>query len=166
MTTAEAQNGSMSITTRKISHVLLADDDEDDRTLFSEAVHAVAAHIKVTLVDNEPNLLIFLGSEIVPEVIFLDVNMPLKSGLDCLRAIKSNIIYINTAVVMYSTSNHSKDIDEAYAEGADFYMIKPSNYSTLIEILKSLFDTLSTKGSFHSRDSFLINEDRSRFSTL
>jgi CheY-like chemotaxis protein len=156
----------MTTSTRKISHVLLADDDEDDRTLFTEAVHTVASHIKVTLVENEPNLLIFLNSEIIPEVIFLDVNMPQKSGLDCLRAIKSNINYINTAVVMYSTSNHLKDIDEAYAEGADFYMIKPSNYSTLIEILKSLFETLSTNGKFHSRESFLINEDRNRFSTL
>ena len=78
----------MGISTRKISHVLLADDDEDDRTLFTEAVHNVAAHIKVTLVENEPNLLIFLSNEIVPEVIFLDVNMPDKNGYDCVIEMK------------------------------------------------------------------------------
>lgn len=152
--------------TRKISHVLLADDDEDDRSLFTEAVQALDQDIKVTLAENQPSLLMFMDSEIVPEVIFLDVNMPMKSGLDCLKAIKSNINYINSAVVMYSTSNHSKDIDAAYTEGADFYMIKPSNYDTLLEILKSLFETLSNSRRFHSRESFLINEDRNRYSTI
>lgn len=152
--------------TSKITHVLLADDDEDDRSLFTEAVKVISPDIKVTLADNEPSLLIFLDSEIVPEVIFLDVNMPVKSGLDCLRAIKSNINYINTAVVMYSTSNNIKDIDAAYNEGADFYLIKPSNYTLLIDILRSLFDTLGNKRSFHSRETFLINEERNRYSTI
>lgn len=156
----------MNNSNRKISHVLLADDDEDDRALFTEAVNTISPDIKVTVVDNEPNLLIFLDSEVIPEVIFLDVNMPLKSGLDCLKAIKNQISYLNTAVVMYSTSNHLKDVDDAYNEGADFYIIKPSNYATLIEILKSLFETLSSKRRFHSRESFLINEERNRFSTL
>lgn len=152
--------------TSKITHVLLADDDEDDRSLFAEAVKVISPDIKVTLADNEPSLLIFLDSEIVPEVIFLDVNMPIKSGLDCLRAIKSNINYINTAVVMYSTSNNIKDIDAAYNDGADFYLIKPSNYTLLIDILRSLFETLSNKRSFHSRETFLINEERNRYSTI
>lgn len=156
----------MANSTKKISHVLLADDDEDDRTLFSEAVKVISPDIKVTLAENEPSLLMFLNSEAVPEVIFLDVNMPLKSGIDCLRAIKGNINYINSAVVMYSTSNNVKDIDAAYNEGADFYIIKPSNYTLLIDILRSLFDTLSTKRSFHTRDTFLINEERNRYSTI
>lgn len=156
----------MSSTTRKISHILLADDDEDDRTLFSEAVQNINPDIKVTLAENEPSLLMFLDTEEIPEVIFLDVNMPLKSGLDCLKAIKSNINYINTSVVMYSTSNRLKDIDEAYDEGADFYIIKPSSYSTLVDILKRLFETLGNKKSFHTRDSFVINEERSRYSTI
>jgi CheY-like chemotaxis protein len=156
----------MSTSTRKISHILLADDDEDDRTLFTEAVKVISPDIKVTLAENEPSLLIFLDSEVVPEVIFLDVNMPIRSGLDCLRAIKSNINYINSAVVMYSTSNNIKDIDAAYNEGADFYIIKPSNYTLLIDILRSLFDTLSSKRSFHSREGFLINEERNRYSTI
>jgi CheY-like chemotaxis protein len=156
----------MNNSTRKISHILLADDDEDDRTLFTEAVKVVSPDIKVTLAENEPSLLIFLDSEVVPEVIFLDVNMPIKSGLDCLRAIKSNINYINSAVVMYSTSANIKDIDAAYNEGADFYIIKPSNYTLLIEILRSLFETLSSKRNFHSRESFLINEERNRYSTI
>ena len=110
---------------RRVTTILMADDDEDDRTLFTEAVKVVSPDIKVTLAENEPSLLIFLNSEVVPEVIFLDVNMPIKSGLDCLRAIKSNINYINSAVVMYSTSANIKDIDAAYSEGADFYIIKP-----------------------------------------
>jgi DNA-binding NarL/FixJ family response regulator len=67
---------------------------------------------------------------------------------------------------MYSTSNNIKDIDAAYAEGADFYIIKPSNYTLLIDILRSLFDTLSNKRSFHNRESFLINEERNRYSTI
>ena len=156
----------MGNSTRKISHILLADDDEDDRTLFTEAVKAISPDIKVTLAENEPSLLIFLDNEIKPEVIFLDVNMPLKSGLDCLRAIKSNMNYLNTSVVMYSTSNNMKDIDAAYEEGADFYIIKPSNYNSLIEILKALFETLSTIRRFHSRESFLINEERNRYYTI
>ena len=156
----------MANSTRKISHILLADDDEDDRSLFSEAVKVVSPDIKVTLAENEPGLLMFLNNDVIPEVIFLDVNMPLKSGLDCLRAIKSNINYINTSVVMYSTSNNMKDIDAAYEEGADFYIIKPSNYTLLIEILRSLFETLSTNGRFHTRESFLINEERNRYSTI
>jgi CheY-like chemotaxis protein len=156
----------MNNSTKKISHVLLADDDEDDRTLFTEAVKVVSPEIKVTLAENEPSLLIFLDSEVVPEVIFLDVNMPIKSGLDCLRAIKTNINYINSAVVMYSTSANIKDIDAAYNEGADFYIIKPSNYTLLIEILRSLFETLGSKRNFHSRESFLINEERNRYSTI
>jgi CheY-like chemotaxis protein len=156
----------MGNSTRKISHVLLVDDDEDDRALFTEAINAVSPEIKVTLAENEPSLLIFLDSEVVPDVIFLDVNMPLKSGLDCLRAIKTNITYINTAVVMYSTSSLQKDIDAAYKEGADFYIIKPSSYSLLIEILRSLVDTLNSKKHFHTRQNFVISEEGSRYTTI
>jgi CheY-like chemotaxis protein len=155
----------MNTSTRKISHILLADDDDDDRTLFNEAVKNISPEIKVTLAESEPSLLMFLDTEVIPEVIFLDVNMPQKSGLDCLKAIKSNINYINSSVVMYSTSNRQKDIDAAYDEGADFYIIKPSSYNLLIDILRKLFETLSTKGRFHSRDSFLINEERNRYTT-
>jgi CheY-like chemotaxis protein len=156
----------MSVSTRKISHVLLVDDDEDDRALFTEAMKAASPEVKVTLAENQPSLLIFLDTEVVPEVIFLDVNMPLKSGLDCLRAIKSNINYINTAVVMYSTSSLQKDIEAAYKEGADFYVIKPSNYTTLIDLLKSLLNTLGNKTQFITREQFVISENQSRYSTI
>jgi DNA-binding NarL/FixJ family response regulator len=73
------------------------------------------------------------------DVIFLDINMPFKDGITCLKEIRSMQNYNSIKVVIYSTSNSVKDIDNCYSMGANFYLTKPTCYSSGLKQLKDLF---------------------------
>jgi len=141
-------------------HVYLADDDADDRFLFEEALKEVVNNVKLTTVDNGEQLMNFLGKQTppTPHLIFLDLNMPLKNGMECLDEIKSNSKLKNIPVVIFSTSCQKEAIDMVYKNGADFYICKPDNFQTLKSLLDRVFalnsNDLLTRPS---REDFLIS---------
>ena len=72
-------------------NLVLADDDEDDRDMLKEVLHEIAPHVTVTPACNGQQLMTFLNnSSTVPDIIFLDLNMPLKNGQECLTEIRAN----------------------------------------------------------------------------
>lgn len=73
---------------------------------------------------------------ILPRLIFLDLNMPIKNGLQCLKEIRSDEQLKNISVAIYSTSNHQKDIEETFYNGANIYITKPSDFNTLKQVLE------------------------------
>lgn len=115
---------------------MLVDDDQDDIDLFSEAIREIDSSIVLLTALNGEDALKILESDIFekPDLVFLDLNMPVMSGLDCLRAIKSRL-KTPVPVTIYTTSQNPLDYSRCIELGADF-LSKPNNFSTLRSALK------------------------------
>lgn len=121
--------------------IILAEDDKDDQELFMEALDATKVPSEVTTVENGEELLSTLKdpAEPNPDIVFIDINMPVKDGKQALEEIKSNEELKDIPAVMLSTSNHPSDIEETFQKGANLYVQKPSSFTGFILILKKVF---------------------------
>ena len=117
---------------------LLADDDADDKTLFCEALSEIDPGIVChTASDGKEALAILSGKQITkPNIIFLDINMPVMDGWQCLGRLKENTDFKDVPVIMYSTSSYQRDIELALESGAFCFFTKPSDYRELRRILR------------------------------
>jgi CheY-like chemotaxis protein len=126
------------MSSRNALRILLADDDVDDRDLFAEAV-AEHSNIKFDTVRDGVELMELLNSsDKSPDLIFLDLNMPGKSGKKCLEEIRKNKDLKDIPVIIYSTSSNPKDIEETYLMGANLYIRKPNSFSELAQVIKKV----------------------------
>ena len=83
--------------------VLLADDDEDDRNLFQTALKEINENIKCDFAtDGKEALSILKKNDILPEILFLDLNMPKVNGFECLRKLKNDIQLAQLPVVIFT----------------------------------------------------------------
>jgi len=116
--------------TKKTIHILLADDDPDDCFIFSTISHELD-NVQTTCLNDCRTLLQFLEKNIPPDLIFLDLNMPILSGQDCLKDIKQHVDWKNIPVVIYSTASRIEIIEECKQLGADLYIVKPTKTNDL-----------------------------------
>lgn len=117
--------------------ILLADDDHDDTFLFQEALDQVPVESQLSVAENGVDLLqILKDSSSKPDIIFLDMNMPVKNGLECLGEIRGTAGYEQVPIVILSTSVAQYLWESAYRNGANLYIQKPTSFNGLIEILK------------------------------
>jgi CheY-like chemotaxis protein len=140
--------------------ILLADDDEDDRMIFTDAFKEVKIKTKVDVVKDGLELMDFLKKpeNDLPDVLFLDLNMPCKSGIECLAEIKSDERLKDMAIVIYSTSASEKDIEETFVKGANVYMQKPSDFGVLKKLLSEvIIINWQYQTSGLNRDNFLLS---------
>ncbi len=121
---------------KKLS-ILLADDDTDDCNLFKEALQAIPITTQLNIVRNGDELMSYLNENIehLPNVLFLDINMPRKNGFECLAEIKQNEQLKDLPVVMYSTSGSNDKINILFKTGADVYIRKPSNFAQIVQVI-------------------------------
>ena len=141
-------------------YVLLADDDEDDRIFFKDAFEEMNLNIDVQTVNDGIELMNHLAQPdtILPHVLFLDLNMPRKNGLECLNEIKKLDRLKDIAIAIYSTSASEADIEETFVKGANIYIKKPSEFQTLKKILREVITVnwqYQTSGL--NRDNFLLS---------
>lgn len=127
--------------TRENIKVLLADDDEEDRNFFEEALNKLDKHLMLDTVYDGLSLMNSLKNNKVkkPDVIFLDLNMPFKNGHECLKEIKNDPKLKTIPVVIYSTSSGRDQIESTYKEGANLYITKPDSINKLEEIVDGVF---------------------------
>lgn len=119
--------------------VLYAEDDPEDIEVFCEAIRTIDSKIVCQTVTDGINLFSFLENTIVlPDLIFLDINMPLMNGRDCLIRLKNSKDYQSIPVIMYTTSTRAVDRDELKRLGASDYFIKPSTFSEIYELLRDV----------------------------
>lgn len=126
--------------------ILLADDDDDDYLLFSEAISQILSDYEMHRVKDGLECIYVLKHFKIPNYIFLDLNMPLKNGIECLKAIRLNPELAEVPVIIFSSTHHLKDIDLSYKFGATYYLVKPQSFPATVKILKRLFLLLSTPG--------------------
>ena len=127
----------------KIFRILLADDDEGDRLLFKEAIVELKIKNTVQTVNDGLQLMDYLTKEgsVLPHLIFLDLNMPRKNGLECLKEIRGNEKFKKVSIAVYSTSAAEKDINETFHGGANVYIKKPNNFGKLKQLLHKAITT-------------------------
>jgi CheY-like chemotaxis protein len=130
--------------------VLVADDDADDRYIFGEAIREVAPHLHCTFVNDGDEVMPLLHqAPKQPEYIFLDVNMPRMTGVECLKRLKESDNLREIRVVIYSTTADTREINKYLQLGAYQFMQKPTNYRTLKQLLH---DILNVRNSSQSAD--------------
>jgi CheY-like chemotaxis protein len=104
-------------------NILLVDDDPDELDLFKSAIEEIPLELKVSYATNCDDLTSVL-SKYNPDIIFMDINMPGLNGIDCLKLIRKKEAYKNLPIIMYSTSNNKKYIEQCYEQKANFYVVK------------------------------------------
>jgi CheY-like chemotaxis protein len=129
-----------------ITNVLLADDDDDDCLLFRDVMKELSLPSKLSIANNGEQLMEMLTSRPLPDIIFLDLNMPLKSGFECLKEIRKDKQLKYLPVIIFSTSAQPSAVDNLYDEGATLYIKKPSSYSLLQDRIQKIF-SISWKDS-------------------
>lgn len=119
---------------------MLADDDEDDRLFFKEAFEEVKIKYTISAFNDGEQLMEYLYEEEnpLPDIIFLDLNMPRKSGIECLKEIRANERLKKISVAIYSTSSSEQDIEDTFVSGANVYIRKPNDFNMLKKILSDV----------------------------
>jgi len=113
-----------------IKKIMIAEDDDEDVVLFKDVLTDLAVDVNLEVAANGVELMKMLeDAEVLPELIFLDLNMPLKNGMLCLQEIKATQRWNDIKIIILSTSSHQDQIKAAYDKGADFYIVKLCNYN-------------------------------------
>ncbi|MDB5190597.1 MAG: rcp1 2 [Segetibacter sp.] len=124
-------------------NILITDDDRDDALLLQEALLKVIPSANCFHVSDGLAALRHIKTEVEPDLVFLDLNMPMKGGISCLHEIYSGQLLPNTPIVIYSTSINVEDIDNAYKFGASFYIVKPDKFITLCQVINYIYPLLA-----------------------
>ena len=136
-----------------------ADDDADDCFFFEKALGELSITTQLTIVNDGERLMDYLSknSKKLPNVLFLDLNIPRKSGFECLTEITENIKLKNLYVVMFSTSytldrNYEQSmIDVLFRLGAQDYIRKPGDFAKLKELILQSLSKLIEKRSLNGQ---------------
>jgi DNA-binding NtrC family response regulator len=141
----------------KVKKILLVDDDLDDRELFIEAFSFIHEKSQVSALEGSDRLIEYLkGLSVLPDYLFLDLNMPRKGGKECLKEIQQHEELKPIKVVIYSTSLNPRDVAETYLNGAFCFIQKPSSFSDLKHLLHKVIETQARSYSLEA--GFIISD--------
>lgn len=123
------------------SKVFLIEDDEDDQELFVMALRQINPSVEcIVLSGADSALQVLEQSEAAPDLIFLDLNMPVMTGQQFLAEMRKKNPHKQIPVVVLSTSSNPAIIDEAKALGARSFITKPNDFRELKNILQRILD--------------------------
>jgi len=153
-------------TPRRPFTIIMAEDDEDDRLLAQDAMEACGSKYLCHTVNDGQELLDYLRCQgkytlndisDLPSVILLDLNMPILDGRETLKQLKADTLLCSIPVVILSTSSEEEDVSKSYRLGASSYMIKPTKFNLLVDMMKSFnnywFETASIPHVVIDKDS-------------
>lgn len=124
---------------QELTHVLMAEDDDDDYLIFSLAINDLTT-VKVVLTRAENgDILMRLLGEKHPDLLFLDLLMPCKDGHQCIREIRANKKFDSLPIIVYSSLSDLQTIEFCYREGTNLYAKKPSSLADLKDVLEKIF---------------------------
>jgi CheY-like chemotaxis protein len=143
-------------------HILLADDDHDDQELFQEILNELKVNTMVTVAVTGGHMLIMLENfptASLPNLIFLDINMPCQSGIDCLSKLRSTPRYNDIRIIMWSTSTADADIDNCYSRGANLYLPKDVFFKLPADRKEELIGNYKHYCEPRTREQFVVQLD-------
>jgi len=144
--------------TQKVN-ILLADDDKSDCLLFKEALEELPVSAHLSIVHNGEQLIEELtktGNNL-PDVLFLDLNMPRKNGFVSLGEIKRNTTLEELPVVIFSTSSEVGSVKRVFRDAAHYYICKPDDFSQLKKVIyEALTLIMQNKNSLPLEENFMI----------
>ena len=140
-------------------NILLADDDTDDCLFFKDAITQLIPSTNFTAVHDGEELMQLLTDETsqLPDVIFLDLNMPRKNGFECLAEIKHNKKLKNLPVVIFSTSFEQDKISILFKTGADVYIRKPGSFAQLVQVINHALPMAAEKIFPNGKLKYILN---------
>jgi CheY-like chemotaxis protein len=118
--------------------ILCVDDDQEDLEIFRDALKEALPEAKCLTASSGRHALEILNSDVLPDFIFMDINMSMMTGSETLSKIRDNKKLAGVSVIMCSTTANPVEIDRCRALGANDFLIKPSSYSLLCEALKKI----------------------------
>lgn len=123
--------------------ILLVDDDPEDQEIFSMILDQISAKVNFLCSDNGVNALKLLSgeSEVSPHIIFMDMNMPLMDGMQCLAEMRKSVKLKEIPIYMYSTSAQETIVAECKRLGANGFLKKVPDLSDFENSLKSILDS-------------------------
>jgi len=127
--------------------VYLIDDDEDEYLLFQQAIVELKINVEVVYLNNCLEMLNLLDQGHIPDLLFLDLNMPVMSGRDCIKKIREKL-KDKLSIIIYSTSRYQPDVDGSRLDGANLYVVKPNSFDGLMKTLHAIF-SLDWKQTFY-----------------
>lgn len=141
-------------------NILLADDDEADCLLFKEALEALPVTTHLTVVHNGEQVIEELTKEKnkPPDVLFLDLNMPRKSGFATLGAIKRNTALQDIPVIIISTTSELESVKRVFRDAAHYYICKPADFTHLKKVIYEALSliTLENRPLLPLEENFMI----------
>ena len=134
-------------------NILLADDDTDDCLFFEKALKEINIESHITMVHDGEELMDYLSknSDHLPDMLFLDLSMPRKTGFECLSEIKENEKLNNLPVIVFTTSfARGIDFEQSLINtlskiGAQEYIRKPNDFEQLKQIIHKALSLLLEK---------------------
>ena len=131
-----------------ILNILLVEDDSDDVDLLHEAFEENKVAFNMEVIKDGGLVSDYINKCVsYPDIIILDFNLPRVHGRTLLKLFKSLPAFNNIPVVILTTSNAQDDIDYAYKEGADKFLIKPTTLKGINEVVTTILSL--TKKSSH-----------------
>jgi CheY-like chemotaxis protein len=136
----------MQLTYRRNARVLIVDDDPDDRNLIFDSFKEKFCDSDLFALNDGQELLEYLGrrgryknaEHPLPELILLDLNLPVKDGREALAEIKTDQQLRHIPVVIFTTSDAQKDVLQMYELGANSYVTKPVAFTRFVEVIHSI----------------------------
>lgn len=134
-------------------NILLADDDNDDNFFFNKALKEINLDTHLTTVGDGERLMTYLSTHTdLPDIIFLDLSMPRKTGFECLAEIKENDLLNKIPIVVLSTSFSRNLVYEENLKmrlkdmGAQSYINKPNDFAQLVDAIRKILEPISKNG--------------------
>ncbi|MEC3875357.1 response regulator [Chryseobacterium salviniae] len=129
-------------------NVVLADPDEGNLILLRNILQEFKIQVKIKAFSNGIALMDYLAKDdIVPEVIFINYQLPLKDCLECLNEIKSHQKFDPMTTIIYSEFISAEEQEQILLNGANVFMKKPDNYR---DMKKKVNDIISIAWQYHT----------------
>jgi len=137
----------MNFEEKKPLTVFLVDDDEEDQQLFSDALTGISESVQLTILNNGVELMerLFSGTPL-PDMIFLDLYMPMMNGEECLQDIREEKRFNTIPILIYSNAFDLDMIEQLFEMGANRYLQKPNSFSELESSLEKIINSLVKNG--------------------